>query len=66
MRRMSIRNLNTADDIQVATEAYAVGNRYLVNGDPTNARAVFDRVLARKAWTAFGYIAAEADVARGF
>ena len=66
MRRMSIRNLNTADDIHVATEAYAVGNWYLVNGDPTKARAVFDRVLEGKAWTALGYIAAEAGVARGF
>lgn len=30
------------------------------------AREVFDRVLAGKAWTAFGFIAAEADVTRGF
>ena len=30
------------------------------------AASIFDRVLAGKAWTAFGFIAAEADVKRGF
>lgn len=62
----SVLNLNTADDIQIATEGYGVGNWYLVNGDRARAKEVFDRVLAGKAWTAFGFIAAEADVKRGF
>ena len=62
----SVLNLNTADDIQIATQGYGVGNWYLVNGDRTNARDLFDRVLAGKATTAFGFIAAEADVKRGF
>jgi len=62
----SVLNLNTADDIQIATQGYGVGNWYLVNGDRARARAIFDRVLAGKAWTAFGFIAAEADVTRGF
>jgi hypothetical protein len=61
-----VLNLNTADDIQVATQGYGVGNWYLVNGDRARATAIFDRVLAGKAWTAFGFIAAEADVTRGF
>jgi hypothetical protein len=42
------------------------GTWYLVNGDRARAKAVFERVLAGKAWTAFGFIAAEADVTRGF
>lgn len=62
----SVLNLNTADDIQIATQGYGVGNWYLVNGDRARAKAIFDRVLAGKAWTAFGFIAAEADVTRGF
>ena len=62
----SVLNLNTADDIQIATQGYGVGNWYLVNGDRAKARSMFDRVLAGKATTAFGYIAAEVDVKRGF
>jgi tetratricopeptide (TPR) repeat protein len=62
----SVLNLNRADDIQIATQGYGVGNWYLVNGDRAKAREVFDRVLAGKATTAFGFIAAEADVKRGF
>ena len=62
----SVLNLNTADDIQIATQGYGVGNWYLVNGDRAKARDLFGRVLAGKATTAFGFIAAEADVKRGF
>jgi hypothetical protein len=62
----SVLNLNTADDVQIATQGYGVGNWYLVNGDRAKAREIFDRVLAGRAWTAFGFIAAEADTQRGF
>ena len=61
----SVLNLNTADDIQIATQGYGVGNWYLVNGDKQKAREIFDRVVAGRAWAAFGYIAAEADLKRG-
>ena len=61
----SVLNLNTADDVQIATQGYGVGNWYLVNGDLKKAREVFERVVAGKAWPAFGYIAAEADLMRG-
>ncbi len=62
----SVLNLNTADDVQIATQGYGVGNWYLVNGDRAQAKEIFDRVLAGRAWTAFGFIAAEADTQRGF
>jgi tetratricopeptide (TPR) repeat protein len=62
----SVLNLNTADDVQIATQGYGVGNWYLVNGDRARAKVIFDRVLAGRAWTAFGFIAAEADTKRGF
>jgi tetratricopeptide (TPR) repeat protein len=62
----SVLNLNTADDVQIATQGYGVGNWYLVNGDKAKAREIYERVVAGKAWPAFGYIAAEADLRRGF
>jgi tetratricopeptide (TPR) repeat protein len=61
----SVLNLNTADDVQVATQGYGVGNWYLVSGDRAKAKEIFDRVVAGKAWAAFGFIAAEADLHRG-
>jgi len=61
----SVLNLNTADDVQIATQGYGVGNWYLVNGDKARAREIFERILGGRAWTAFGYIAAEADLKRG-
>jgi len=61
----SVLNLNTADDVQIATQGYGVGNWYLVNGDRAKAREIFEKVVAGRAWTAFGFIAAEADLKRG-
>jgi dipeptidyl aminopeptidase/acylaminoacyl peptidase len=53
------------DPLSSATYAYAVGNWYLVNGRATEARAAFERANAGEQWAAFGYIAAEAELARG-
>jgi tetratricopeptide (TPR) repeat protein len=54
-----------ADAVQVATQGYGVGNWYLVNGDKAKAQAIFERVLTGSSWGAFGFIASEADLARG-
>jgi hypothetical protein len=62
----SILNLNTADDVQIATQGYGVGNWYFVNGNRPKAKEIFEKVLAGRAWGAFGYIASEADLKRGF
>jgi tetratricopeptide (TPR) repeat protein len=62
----SVLNLNTADDVQIATQGYGVGNWHLVNGDGQKAREIFERVVAGNAWQAFGWIAADADLKRGF
>jgi len=51
--------------VDIATQGYGVGNWYLVNGDPEAAREVFERILEGASWAAFGYIAAEAELARG-
>lgn len=62
----SVLNLDTADDVQIATQGYGVGNWYLVNGGKAKAKEIYERVVAGKAWQAFGFIAAEADLRRGF
>jgi tetratricopeptide (TPR) repeat protein len=52
---------SSLDDV---TTAYGVANWYLYNGDPEPARAIFERIVASDQWPAFGYIAAEAELAR--
>ena len=41
-------NLNTADDVQIATQGYGVGNWYLVNGDKAKAKEIYERVDGRE------------------
>jgi tetratricopeptide (TPR) repeat protein len=43
---------------------YGVGNWHLYHGRAAEARRVFERVLAGGQWGAFGYVAAEAELAR--
>jgi tetratricopeptide (TPR) repeat protein len=50
--------------VGVATVGYGVGNWHLYNGRPQEAVALFRKVLAGGSWASFGYIAAEAEVAR--
>jgi tetratricopeptide (TPR) repeat protein len=53
----------TLDDV---TTAYGVGAWHLIEGRPAQAEAVFRRIVAvRSQWPAFGYLAAEAELARG-
>lgn len=47
-----------------ATAAYGVGNWHLYNGRRAEAERIFRRILAGGQWAAFGYIAAEAELAR--
>lgn len=47
-----------------ASLAYGVANWHLYNGDTTRAVRGFERLLASGQWASFGYIAAEADLAR--
>jgi tetratricopeptide (TPR) repeat protein len=56
---------STTDGVQIATQGYGVGNWYLCNGDTNKAKEIFERVVAGPSWAAFGFIAAEADLARG-
>jgi tetratricopeptide (TPR) repeat protein len=53
-----------ADDLTIATQGYGVGNWYFVTGNQPRAKEIFQRVVAGPQWSAFGYIAAEADLHR--
>lgn len=55
---------STADDLTIATQGYGVANWYLVNADIDTAQQILERVVEGRSWSAFGYIAAEADLAR--
>ncbi len=61
-------DLRAVDDpdqaLNIATQGYGVGNWYLVEGDEMRAREIFEAILDGTSWAAFGYIAAEADLAR--
>jgi dipeptidyl aminopeptidase/acylaminoacyl peptidase/tetratricopeptide (TPR) repeat protein len=52
------------DDVGQATYGYAVGTWYLLTGEKDRARAAYARVVEGRAWPAFGFAAAEADLAR--
>lgn len=56
-------NLATADPLDLATHGYGLGAWYLLRGDEIRARDAFRRVLDTGYWPAFGYIAAEAELA---
>jgi tetratricopeptide (TPR) repeat protein len=47
-----------------AAVAYGVGNWHLYNGRQAEAEAVFRRIIGSREWASFGYIAAEAELAR--
>jgi tetratricopeptide (TPR) repeat protein len=53
-----------ADALTIATQGYGVGNWYFVSGDRARAREIFEKVVSGAYWSAFGYIAAEADLQR--
>lgn len=51
-------------DLSLATQGYGVGNWYLYNGDTAKATEIFEQVIAGKHFSAFGFIAAEAELTR--
>ncbi|MCH7870292.1 MAG: hypothetical protein IID33_01195 [Planctomycetes bacterium] len=57
-------DVETASDLDLATLGYGLGNWHLYNGDREKANAIFRRVTSGPYWSAFGYIAAEAEQAR--
>jgi tetratricopeptide (TPR) repeat protein len=50
--------------LELATQGYGLGNFYLIAADTSKALKIFTKVVRGDNWPAFGYIAAEADLAR--
>ncbi len=51
-------------DLSLATQGYGVGNWYYYNGNKEKAKEIFEKVVAGKHFSSFGFIAAEAELAR--
>jgi tetratricopeptide (TPR) repeat protein len=60
----ALLDTKTPDPTQLATQGYGVANYYFVTGDRARARQVFETIVSGAGWNAFGFIAAEADLAR--
>jgi tetratricopeptide (TPR) repeat protein len=56
--------LNSDDLIANVTVGYGIGAWHYVNGREAEAEAVWRRILESPQWAGFGYIAAEAEIAR--
>jgi tetratricopeptide (TPR) repeat protein len=54
----------TATPLDLATTGYGVANWWLYGGEQAKARELFARIVEGPYWPAFGYIAAEVEVAR--
>src|SRR4030095_7365449 len=50
--------------VEDVTRPYGIGNWHLYNGRPEQASAIFRKILESPQWSALGYIAAEAELAR--
>ncbi|MGE3181555.1 MAG: hypothetical protein AB7N71_07990 [Phycisphaerae bacterium] len=60
----SLLDTDNATDLELATQGFGVGHWHLLEGRKTEASQVFEKVVAGKSWPAFGFIAAEAELAR--
>lgn len=60
----TLDSLAASGDLPFATGAYGVANWHLVEGDTARARALLERIVSGSEWPAFGFIAAEVDLAR--
>jgi tetratricopeptide (TPR) repeat protein len=63
----SVLNVNASSedaDLALATQGYGVGNWYLYNGNEAQAKEIFQKVVEGKHFSAFGFIASEAELVR--
>ncbi len=56
-------DLNSEENPANSALKYAVGNWYLYNDKPEQARAIFNQMVAGPDWASFGFIAAESELA---
>jgi tetratricopeptide (TPR) repeat protein len=52
------------EEVSNATLGFALGTYYQLKGDKGKAKELFEKVVAGKQWSSFGYIAAETELAR--
>ncbi len=55
-------DLGSANDLDIATLGYGLGNWYSAHGDKARAFEIFGRVVDGPYWPAFGFIAAEVEL----
>lgn len=60
----TLDSLSAGGELPFVTGAYGVANWHLMEGDGARARALFEQIVATDQWPAFGFIAAEVDLAR--
>ena len=62
---MEIENMMAAngDDPSNAAVAYGIANYFYYNGDRQRSDEILQRIVSGSSWSAFGFIAAEADLA---
>lgn len=58
-----IFNLEKATDLEIATVGYGLGNWHWYNGNRKKAEEYFRKITSGKYWPAFGFIAAEVELA---
>lgn len=51
-------------DLDTATLGYGLGMWYWLQGNPLEGKEMFERVVSGRYWPAFGYVAAEVELAR--
>ena len=59
---LNIGPANSDPDLALATQGYGVGNWYLYNQDTVKAKSIYRQVVNGKHFSAFGFVAAEADL----
>ncbi|MBL8190155.1 MAG: tetratricopeptide repeat protein [Acidobacteria bacterium] len=64
-KESELLNVEKATDLEIATVGYGIGNWHLYNGNRAKAEELFRKIVGGKYWPAFGFIAAEAELARG-
>lgn len=61
---LKVSAANEDASLTLATQGYGVGNWYLTQGDTVRAVEIFKQVVGGKNFSAFGFIAAEAELSR--
>lgn len=60
-QELAAQDASTVDGVTIL---YGLGNWYLYNGQPERAKPLFAKIVAGPQWSAFGTIAAEAELRR--